>query len=127
MAVASAAGISSQTTARAARQARNNWATLLRTTPLIAFRWSPDRATDRDIAGSADSVRPTTLSRPAHHLFRAIDTDLLQSLPDTWLKQASWAFLVRFRRWAKQPTQKCTRHRPGLDVDWLSWNEMLDT
>src|SRR6266566_3648603 len=98
MAVASAAGISSQTTTRAARQARNNWAKFLRTTPLIAFRWSPDRATDRDIAGSADSVLPTTLSRPARRLFRAIDTDPPQSLPDTWLKQVSSAFQLKVRQ-----------------------------
>src|SRR5947208_12840683 len=102
MAVALAAEISSRTTVRAARQARNNWARFLRTTPLIAFRLPLGPATDRDIAWSADSARPTRLSRQTRRLFRAIDTDLLQSPPDIRLKQVSCEFLAPVRQRSDQ-------------------------
>ena len=73
----------------------------MRTIPSIAFRLPSGPAIDRDIAWSADSACPTRLSPLARHLFRAIDTDLPQSLPDTWLKQVSSEFLLRVRQWAE--------------------------
>src|SRR6266508_1717746 len=107
MVVALVAGISSRTTARAARQATNNWAKFLRNIPSIAFRLPSGPAIDRDIAWSADSGCPTSLSRPARHLFRAIDTDRLQSLPDTWLKQVSSAFQLKVRQRTERTTPAC--------------------
>src|SRR4030095_9560047 len=102
MAVASAAGISSRTTARAAIQARNNWVKFLRTTPSIAFRLPLDLPTDRDIAWPVDFAHSTRLSHPPHRLFRAIDKNPPQSLSDIWSKQVSWEFLAQARHWADQ-------------------------